>query len=122
MILLALGAELGCSSRFPGEMALESPGARSKAATISEHRMSLPTPAESMQATRGSEIKLPTWNQLKQTYIVVGREIEQPNGDVRVEFEAYDVAKKESLLGAGLAITGPKSGLRDVALQVADIV
>jgi len=72
--------------------------------------------------TRGSEIKFPTWNQLKQTYIVVGREIEQPNGDVRVEFEAYDVAKKESLLGAGLAITGPKSGLRDVAHQVADIV
>jgi len=72
--------------------------------------------------TRGSEIKFPTWNMLKQAYIVVGREVEQPNGDVRVEFELFDVASKQPLLGAGLAITGQRSGLRDVAHQVSDII
>ncbi|HXD51191.1 MAG TPA: hypothetical protein VN689_04825, partial [Burkholderiales bacterium] len=42
--------------------------------------------------TRGKDIKFPTWNLLKQAYIVVGREIENPGGDVRVEFELFDVA------------------------------
>ncbi len=70
--------------------------------------------------TRGSEIKFPTWNMLKQAYIVVGREIEQPTGDVRVEFELFDVAKQQQMLG--LAITGQKTGLRDVAHQIADLV
>ncbi|HZP67242.1 MAG TPA: Tol-Pal system beta propeller repeat protein TolB [Rudaea sp.] len=72
--------------------------------------------------TRGSDIKFATWNMLKQAYILVGREIEQPTGDVRVEFELFDVAKQQPLLGSGLAITGQRSGLRDVAHQVADIV
>ena len=70
--------------------------------------------------TRGKDIKFPTWNLLKQAYIVVGREIETPGGDVRVEFELFDVAKQQQMLG--LAITGQKSGLRDVAHQVADLV
>jgi len=70
--------------------------------------------------TRGGEIKFATWNMLKQAYIVVGREIESPNGDVRVEFELFDVAKQQQLLG--LAISGQKSGLRDVAHQIADLV
>jgi len=70
--------------------------------------------------TRGKDIKFPTWNLLKQAYIVVGREIENPGGDVRVEFELFDVAKQQQMLG--LAITGQKSGLRDVAHQVADLV
>jgi TolB protein len=70
--------------------------------------------------TRGKDIKFQTWNLLKQAYIVVGREIENTGGDVRVEFELYDVAKQQQMLG--LAITGQKSGLRDVAHQVADLV
>ena len=70
--------------------------------------------------TRGKDIKFQTWNLLKQAYIVVGREIENPGGDVRVEFELFDVAKQQQMLG--LAITGQKSGLRDVAHQVADLV
>jgi TolB protein len=70
--------------------------------------------------TRGKDIKFQTWNLLKQAYIVVGREIENPGGDVRVEFELYDVAKQAQLLG--LAITSQKTGLRDVAHQVADLV
>ncbi|MBS0486201.1 MAG: Tol-Pal system protein TolB, partial [Proteobacteria bacterium] len=56
--------------------------------------------------TRGSEIKYPTWNLLKQAYILVGRQIENPGGDIRVEFELYDVAKQQQLLA--LAITGQR--------------
>ncbi|HEY7872515.1 MAG TPA: Tol-Pal system beta propeller repeat protein TolB [Rudaea sp.] len=70
--------------------------------------------------TRGSEIKFPTWNLLKQAYILVGRQIENPGGDIRVEFELYDVAKQQQLLA--LAITGQRTGLRDVAHQIADLV
>ena len=70
--------------------------------------------------TRGGEIKFPTWNMLKQAYIVVGRQIQSPNGDIRVEFELFDVAKQQQLLG--LAITGQRTGLRDVAHQIADLV
>ena len=44
--------------------------------------------------TRGDEIKFPTWRLLKQDYIVVGREIENPNGEVRVEFELYTVGNQ----------------------------
>ncbi|MGH8041275.1 MAG: Tol-Pal system beta propeller repeat protein TolB [Rudaea sp.] len=70
--------------------------------------------------TRGSEIKYPTWNMLKQAYILVGRQIENPGGDIRVEFELYDVAKQQQLLA--LAITSQRTGLRDVAHQIADLV
>ncbi|MBS0570023.1 MAG: Tol-Pal system beta propeller repeat protein TolB [Proteobacteria bacterium] len=69
---------------------------------------------------RGSEIKFPTWNLLKQAYILVGREIENPGGGaIRVEFELFDVAKQQQLLA--LAITGQRTGLRDVAHQIADL-
>jgi TolB protein len=70
--------------------------------------------------TRGKDIKFQTWNQLKQAYIVVGREIENAGGDVRIEFELFDVAKQQSLLG--LAISGQRTGLRDVGHQIADLV
>ena len=39
---------------------------------------------------------------------------------MRVEFELYDVAKQQQMLG--LAITSQKTGLRDVGHQVADLV
>ena len=70
--------------------------------------------------SRGGQIKFATWNMLKQAYIVVGREIESPSGEIRVEFELFDVAKQQQLLG--LAISGQRTGLRDVAHQVADLV
>jgi TolB protein len=69
---------------------------------------------------RGSEIKFATWNMLKQAYIVVGREIESPSGEIRIEFELFDVAKQQQMLG--LAISGQRTGLRDVAHQIADLV
>ncbi len=70
--------------------------------------------------TRGEEIKFPTWNMLKQAYIVVGRETQAATGEVRVEFELFDVAKQQRL--QGLSISGQASDLRGVAHQVADLI
>ena len=70
--------------------------------------------------TRGSDIKYPTWNLLKQQYIAVGRVADADGGAMRVEFELYDVAKQERLLG--LAITGQRSDLRGVGHQIADLI
>jgi TolB protein len=70
--------------------------------------------------SRGSDIKFPTWNLLKQAYIVVGRMTDADGGAMRVEFELYDVAKQERMLG--LAITGQRSDLRGVGHQIADLI
>ena len=67
---------------------------------------------------RGSEIKFPTWRVLKQDFIVVGRVLDNPDGGYRVEYELYDVAKQERLLGQ--AVGGRARGMRDVAHQIAD--
>ena len=66
----------------------------------------------------GSEIKFPTWQQLKQDYIVVGRTTDAGNGALRADFELWDVNKQQRLLG--LSITGQGSDLRRVAHQIAD--
>ena len=67
---------------------------------------------------RGSEIKFPTWRVLKQDFIVVGRVLDNADGGYRVEYELYDVAKQERMLG--LAVGGRARGMRDVAHQIAD--
>jgi TolB protein len=67
---------------------------------------------------RGSEIKFPTWRVLKQDFVVVGRVLDNPDGGYRVEYELYDVAKQERLLG--LAVGGRARGMRDVSHQIAD--
>jgi len=69
---------------------------------------------------RGSEIKFPTWRVLKQDFIVVGRVLDNPDGGYRVEYELYDVAKQERMIG--LAVGGRARGMRDVAHQIADQV
>lgn len=67
---------------------------------------------------RGPEINFATWRLLKQEYIVVGRILDSPDGGYRTEFELYDVAKQERLLG--LALNGRPQAMRDIAHQVAD--
>ena len=67
---------------------------------------------------RGNEIKFPTWRVLKQDFVVVGRVLDNPDGGYRVEYELYDVAKQERLLG--LAVGGRARGMRDVSHQIAD--
>ncbi|HEU4814134.1 MAG TPA: Tol-Pal system beta propeller repeat protein TolB [Xanthomonadaceae bacterium] len=70
--------------------------------------------------TRGSEIRYPTWRALRQDFIVVGRVLDAGGGAYRVEYELFDVARQERLLG--LALTAPGAALRDVAHQVADAI
>jgi len=70
--------------------------------------------------SRGSEINYPTWRMLKQDYIVVGRILPGGDGSARVEYELFDVAKQERLLG--FALTARSNAMRDVAHQIADAV
>jgi TolB protein len=69
---------------------------------------------------RGAEVKFPTWRQLKQDFLVIGRVADAEGGALRVEFELYDVAKQERLLG--VAVSARSSDLRSAAHQIADMV
>ncbi len=69
--------------------------------------------------TQGSEVAYPTWRMLKQDFLLIGRSV--PSGDgYRVEYELFDVAKQQRLLG--FALTAPAGAMRDVAHQIADAV
>ncbi|MFT3806859.1 Tol-Pal system beta propeller repeat protein TolB [Arenimonas sp.] len=68
--------------------------------------------------SRGSDIKFPTWRLLKQDFVVVGRVLDDAGGGYRVEYELWDVAKQDRLIG--LAVGGRARGMRDVAHQIAD--
>jgi TolB protein len=70
--------------------------------------------------TRQSEVKFATWRLLKQDWLVVGRMSDGEGGALRVEWELFDVAS-QSLKGSG-SISGQRSGMRDIAHQVADAV
>ena len=70
--------------------------------------------------TREADVKFATWRLLKQDYLVVGRATDGGDGALRVEFELFDVAKQQRM--AGLAISGQRTALRDVAHQIADII
>ena len=70
--------------------------------------------------TRGSEVNYPTWRLLRQDFLVVGRVVDAAGGAYRVEYELFDVAKQERLLG--FAMTGRASAMRDVAHQVSDAI
>ena len=69
--------------------------------------------------TQGSEVAYPTWRMLKQDFLLVGR-ASPSGGGYRVEYELFDVAKQERLLG--FALTAPEASMRDVAHQIADAV
>ena len=70
--------------------------------------------------TRGSEVNYPTWRALNQDYLLVGRIVDGGGGNFRTEYELFDVAKQERLLG--FALTARSSAMRDVAHQIADAV
>lgn len=71
-------------------------------------------------ASRDTEIKFEEWNFLKQDYLVIGRVLDAESGTLRVEFELFDVAKKQRLLAQ--AVGARASSLRATAHQIADIV
>ncbi len=70
--------------------------------------------------TRGSEIQYDAWRRLKQDFIIVGRVLDAGDGGYRVEYELFDAAKQQRLLG--LALTARSNAMRDVAHQIADAV
>ncbi|MFD0739169.1 Tol-Pal system beta propeller repeat protein TolB [Lysobacter koreensis] len=70
--------------------------------------------------TRGGEVNYPTWRALNQDYLVVGRVLDAGGGSYRVEYELFDVAKQERLLG--FALTARANAMRDVAHQVSDAI
>jgi len=78
---------------------------------------SLAAESISEKPTRGSEIRFPTWRVLRQDFIVVGRVLDASDGGYRVEYELYDVAKQQQMIG--LAVVGRAKGMRDVAPQIA---
>ena len=69
--------------------------------------------------TQGSEVAYPTWRMLKQDFLLIGRSVSTGDG-YRIEYELFDVAKQERLLG--FALTAPAGAMRDVAHQIADAV
>jgi TolB protein len=70
--------------------------------------------------TRGSEVNYPTWRLLKQDFLVVGHVLDAGDGGYRVEYELFDVAKQQRLLG--FAMTARGNAMRDVAHQMADAI
>jgi len=70
--------------------------------------------------TRSGEVNFPTWRLLKQDYLVVGRVVETGGGSYRVEYELFDVARQERMLG--FALTARSSAMRDVAHQISDAI
>lgn len=69
--------------------------------------------------TTGGEVNYATWRTLRQDFLLVGRVLDA-GGNVRVEYELFDVAKQVRLLGE--AKVAPPSAARDVAHQIADAV
>jgi TolB protein len=70
--------------------------------------------------TRGAEVNYPTWRALKQDFLVVGHVLDAGDGSYRVEYELFDVAKQQRLLG--FAMTARSNAMRDVAHQIADAI
>ena len=70
--------------------------------------------------TSGGEVNYPTWRALNQDYLLIGRVVDGGGGNLRTEYELFDVAKQERLLG--FALTARSSAMRDVAHQIADAV
>ena len=67
---------------------------------------------------RQADINFATWRLLKQDFLVIGRVLDDTAGGYRAEFELFDVAKQERMLG--LAVGGRAGNMRDVAHQIAD--
>ena len=79
-----------------------------------------PADLGAQRPTRGADIDYAYFRTLKQNYVVVGRVLDAGDGGYRVEYELFDVAKQERLLG--LAMTARANAMRDVAHQIADAI
>ncbi|MDH5832125.1 Tol-Pal system beta propeller repeat protein TolB [Luteimonas sp. M1R5S18] len=80
----------------------------------------LPEGDMASRPTSGGEVDYPAWRALRQDFLVVGRVVDAAEGSYRVEYELFDVAKQQRLLG--LAMTARSNAMRDVAHQMADAI
>ncbi|TYT23073.1 Tol-Pal system beta propeller repeat protein TolB [Luteimonas viscosa] len=80
----------------------------------------LPERDMASRPTTGAEVDYPAWRALRQDFLVIGRVVDAAEGSYRVEYELFDVAKQQRLLG--LAMTARSSAMRDVAHQMADAI
>jgi len=69
--------------------------------------------------TTAAQVNYPTWRALKQDYLLIGR-IDNSGGQLRVEYELFDIAKQQRVLGQ--VMTLPATGARDLSHQLADAV
>ncbi len=68
--------------------------------------------------SQGSQIQFQTWKLLKQNYIVIGRERNSADGQVKVDFDLWSVLQKKRLLAGSYTVLS--GDLRGVAHQIAD--
>lgn len=69
---------------------------------------------------RQTDVNFATWRLLRQDFLLIGRIIDGNAGEYRVEFELFDVAKQERMLG--LSLEGRAAAMRDVSHQISDLV
>lgn len=69
---------------------------------------------------RQYDVNFATWRLLRQDFLLIGRIIDGNAGEYRVEFELFDVAKQERMLG--LSLDGRGAAMRDVAHRISDLV
>ncbi|WP_299177410.1 Tol-Pal system beta propeller repeat protein TolB [uncultured Neptuniibacter sp.] len=60
------------------------------------------------------------WRVSKTEFVVIGRQLPAENGQIKVEFELYDVLKEQQLLAE--RVSGSLNNLRDIAHYISDMV
>lgn len=80
----------------------------------------LPERDMAQRPTRGADIQYDFWRRLRQDFIVVGRVVDTGDGGYRIEYELFDAAKQERLLG--FAMPTRANAMREVAHQIADAI
>ena len=80
----------------------------------------LPEADMAQRPIRGSDIQYDFWRRLRQDFVVVGRVLDTSDGGYRIEYEVFDAAKQERIIGT--ALTTRASAMREVAHQIADAI
>lgn len=60
------------------------------------------------------------WRVANTEFLLIGRQIPAPNKELKVEFELYDVVKKQQLLAE--RVSGNQNSMRDIAHYISDMV
>ncbi|MDO5505395.1 MAG: Tol-Pal system beta propeller repeat protein TolB [Pseudoxanthomonas suwonensis] len=80
----------------------------------------LPVEQQPERPSAAAELNYGSWRALRQDYVVIGRILPAAGGSFRVEYELFDAARQERLLG--FALTARSGAMRDVAHQIADAI